>query len=148
MTARKERYVSRLRSLAISFAVVSSCICSASPPWYAPSKGSSERAQIMDALRAQLATYDATNEALIFVVQELCVSPAAGWLSVEPQSRDGKNRLEPVHASLKRGTSGWRVETIACGEEDCAKGTDPQALRARVKPLCQSAAEQAGPAKR
>lgn len=90
----------------------------------------------MAALRAQLATYDATHRDLIFVVKELCVSPGAGWLLVEPQSRDGEKRLEPVQASLKRGQSGWRVETIACGEEECPKGTDPEAVRSRVKPLC------------
>jgi len=95
----------------------------------------------MDALRAQLATFDATSQNLIFVVKELCVSPTAGWLSVEPQSRDRKNRLEAMQASLKRGKSGWSVETLACGEADCPKDTEPKALRARVNPLCEPLAE-------
>lgn len=129
------------RAVAVSLALLGSSICSASTPWHTPAKGSNERAQIMDALRARLATYDATHSGLIFVVKELCVSPAAGWLAVEAQSRDGKNRLEAVHASLNRGTSGWRVETIACGEQDCPKSTDPEALRARVNPLCESRAK-------
>ncbi len=126
--------------MALALALLIGSICGASPPWYEPAKGSAERAQIMDALRAHLATYDATNSDLIFVVKELCVSPVAGWLAVEPQSRNGKNRLEPVAASLKRGKSAWRVDAIACGEEDCPKGTDPQALRARINPLCESLA--------
>lgn len=108
----------------------------AAPPWSAPPKGSAERAQIMDALRAKLATFDPANKDLIFVVKALCVSPTSGWLSVEPQSRDGKNRLEAVQVSLKRSQSGWGVDTIACTEEDCAKGTDATALRARINPQC------------
>jgi hypothetical protein len=108
----------------------------AAPPWSAPPKGSAERVQIMDALRAKLSRFDPANKDLIFVVKELCVSPAAGWLSVEPQSRDGKNRLEAVQASLKRNKSSWSVDTVACTEEDCAKGTDAKALRARANPQC------------
>ena len=141
MTTRAEIHALRSRSMAVSLALVISSMCSASAPWYVPAKGSAERAQIMDALRAQLATYDASHSDLIFVVKELCVSPAAGWLAVEPQSRDGKKRIEPVQASLKRAKSGWSVDTLACGEQDCAKGAQPKALRSRVKPLCESRAE-------
>ena len=141
MAARLANHAVKFRSLAISLTLLASCISSASPPWYAPAKGSDERAQIMDALRAQLRTLDAANKDLIFVVKELCVSPTVGWLAVEPQSRDGKNRLEAVQASLTRSKSGWHVATIACGEEDCPKGTDAKALRARVKPLCETQAE-------
>jgi hypothetical protein len=111
-------------------------VCCASTPWHTPPKGSAERAQIMDALRAKLSTFDPANKDLIFVVKELCVSPTAGWLSAEPQSRDGKNRLEAVQVSLKRSQSGWSVDTVACTEEDCAKGTDAKALRARANPQC------------
>ena len=141
MTTEAEKYVMRSRSIALSLGLLIGSICSASPPWHTPAKGSAERVQIMDALRAQLATYDATNSDLIIVVKELCVSPVAGWLVVEPQSRDGRNRLEPVQASLKRGKSAWRVDAMACSEEDCPKGTDPQALRAHVNPLCESSAD-------
>jgi hypothetical protein len=124
----------KLRSIAIGitwfgFSVsVGVSVCSASSPWYSPPKGSAERAQIMDALRAKLATYDATNK--------LCLSPSTGWLSVEPQTRDGRDRREIVNARLKRGKSGWDVDALACAEEDCAKGTDAKAMRSRVKPLC------------
>ena len=141
MTTQAENHALTFRSGAVSPAVLTSSICSASVAWYAPAKGSNERAQIMDALRAQLATYDAPYKDLIFVVKELWVSSTVGWLAVEPQSREGKERLEPAQASFKRGQSGWRVETIACGEEDCPQGTDPKALRARVKPLCESSAQ-------
>ena len=141
MTKAMANHASGFRAVAASLAVLTSSLCSASPPWYTPAKGNSERVQIMDALRAHLATFDASGNDLIFVVKELCVSPAAGWLSVAPQSRDGKNRREAVQASLKRGISGWRVVAIACGEEECPKGTDAKALRARVKPQCPSQAE-------
>lgn len=126
----------KLSSVALSL-LLFTCICSASPPWYSPPKGSAERAQIMAALRAKLSTYDPASHDLVFVVKELCVSASAGWLAVEPQSRNGQNRLEPFQASLKRSKSRWVVDTLACGEEDCAKGTDPNALRARVDPSCE-----------
>lgn len=119
--------------LALLFASVSN----AGPTWRSPPKGSIERAQIMDALRAKLSTFDATSNRLVFVVKELCLSAQNGWLAVEPQSRDGQNRLEPVQASLYHGPSGWAVATIACGEEDCPKGTDAKALRAAVNPQCE-----------
>ena len=125
----------KLRSFAAALVLLSG-LCSAAPDWYSPPKGDAERAQIMDALRAELGSFDPANRDLVFVVSELCVSSSAGWLSVEPQSRDGKNHLEPVHAVLKRGKSGWLVERLACGEEECPKGTDPEALRAKIKPRC------------
>ena len=126
----------KLRSCAASL-LVFAAVCSAAAPWYAPPKGSAERAQLMDALRARLSTFDPASRDLIFVVKELCVSPALGWLSVEPQSRDGKNRLEALQATLTRGKAGWAVATLACAEEDCAKGTDAKALRAIINPQCE-----------
>jgi hypothetical protein len=129
------RCAGRAAALMATLALVSG-VGHAAPPWSAPLKGSAERAQIMDALRAKLSRFDPANKDLIFVVKELCVSPAAGWLSVEPQSRDGKNRLEAIQASLKRNKSSWSVDTVACTEEDCAKGTDAKALRARANPQC------------
>ncbi len=126
----------KLRSCA-AFLFVFAGVCSAAAPWYAPPKGGAERAQIMDALRAKLSTFDPASRDLIFVVKALCVSPAVGWLSVEPQSRDGKNRVEALQATLTRGKAGWDVATLACAEADCAKGTDAKALRARINPQCE-----------
>ena len=111
-------------------------ISHAADAWHVPAKGSAERAQIMDALRTELATFDPENRNLIFVVTELCVSDKAGWLSVEPHTRDGQNQLEPVHAVLKRRAEQWTVSRLACGEEECPKDTDPAALRTRVNPHC------------
>lgn len=126
----------KFASIALSLLLVVST-SSAAAAWYSPPKGSAERAQIMDALRAKLATFDPARRDLVFVVKELCLSSGNGWLAVEPQSRDGQTRLEPIQASLKRGKSGWAVTTLACAEEDCAKGTDAKAIRARINPQCE-----------
>ena len=136
MTTSAKSRALRFHSIACSLGLLSASVCIASPPWYVPAKGSTERAQIMDTLRTRLATFEATNRNLIFVVTELCVSASYGWLSVEPQSRDGKTRLEAVQASFKRVASEWIVDAIACGEEDCPKGTDPEAIRNRINPRC------------
>lgn len=125
----------KLRFCAASLLLIAS-VCSAAAPWYMPPKGSAERTQIMDALRTKLSTFDPASRDLIFVVKELCVSGNSGWLSVAPQSRDRQNRLEPLQATLTRGKAGWGVAILACAEEDCAKGTDAQALRARINPQC------------
>ena len=136
MSTSVKNHALRFHSVACSVGLLSASVCIASPPWYVPAKGSTERAQIMDMLRIRLATFEATNRNLIFVVTELCVSASYGWLSVEPQTRDGKARLESVQASLKRVASGWTVDAIACGEEDCPKSTDPAAIRNRINPRC------------
>lgn len=112
---------------------------SASPAladWRVPEKGSAERSEIMDALRAKMATFDPANRGLIFVVQELCVSDKSGWISAEPRSRDGQSQFEPIQAVLTRRSAAWSVGQIACGEEECAKGTDAEALRRKVAPRC------------
>ena len=90
----------------------------------------------MDALRAKLSTLDPVNQSLVFVVSELCVSSAVGWLSVEPRSREGRNRLEPIQAVMQRSKSGWKVSALACTEEDCPVGADSKALRAKISPRC------------
>ena len=91
----------------------------------------------MDALRAKLSSFDPASRDLVFVVKDLCLSSGNGWLAVEPQSRDGQNRLEPLQLSLKRSKSGWVVAALACAEENCAKDTDAKAIRARINPKCE-----------
>lgn len=124
----------------VSFLLVMSALFSqlaaAQVQWRTPERGSAERAQVMDALRTKLGEFDSNASQLVFVVKELCVGDSKGWLSVEPQSRDGSNKFEPVQASLKRSKSLWTIEQLACAEADCAEGTDGHALRARVKPMC------------
>ncbi|NLX18527.1 MAG: hypothetical protein GXY53_04480 [Desulfobulbus sp.] len=104
--------------------------------WRTPSPGDPERAQIMDALRTELAQFHPHARQMVFVVRELCISSTSGWLSADPRSADGKNSYETVNATLKRHAQRWVVEEIACGEEDCPPGTDAEALRRRVGPKC------------
>ena len=119
--------------------VLALVLASASPAfadWHVPEKGSVERTEIMDALRTKMASFDPTNRDLVFVVHELCISDQSGWIDVEPHSRDGKSQFEPIQAVLVHKSTGWTVRQIACGEEECAKGTDADALRRSVAPRC------------
>ena len=104
--------------------------------WHVPRPGSAERAQVMSALRRELATFDPDAGNLRFVVRELCVSDAAGWIEADPQSADGENRYEPVSASLRMRRGRWVVEALACSEEECPAGTTPQEIRKTIHPAC------------
>ena len=76
--------------------------------WHAPRPGSAERAQVMTALRRELATFDS----------------------------DGRNHYEPVSASLRMRRGRWVVETLACSEEECPAGTTPHEIRKTIHPAC------------
>lgn len=104
--------------------------------WHTPAAGSAERAQVMTALRGELAKYDPNAHDLRFVVRDLCVSNATGWIEADPQSANGENRYEPVSASLRKRNGRWVVGRLACSEEDCAAGTSPDAIRRRIDPIC------------
>jgi hypothetical protein len=106
----------------------------AAESWHTPTRGTPERQQILDALRAYMHQFD--DQPLRFVVRELCVSERRGWLSVDPQSPDGSSHYETLNAPLKRSGERWTIDALACGEEDCAPGTDADALRAQVAPQC------------
>ncbi|WP_330948326.1 hypothetical protein [Thermomonas sp. LB-4] len=104
--------------------------------WHAPRPGSAERAQVMTALRRELATFDSDAMKLRFVVRELCVSGTTGWIAADPQSADGRNQYEPVSASLRMWRGRWVVETLACSEEECPAGTTPHEIRKTIHPAC------------
>ena len=121
---------------AIFFSLAILGVSPARADWHVPEKGSAERTEIMDALRTKMASFDPANRDLVFVVHELCVSDQSGWIDVEPHSRDGNSQFEPIQAVLMHKSTGWTVRQIACGEEECTKGTDADALRRSVAPRC------------
>ncbi|HEV7591313.1 MAG TPA: hypothetical protein VGO40_24585 [Longimicrobium sp.] len=103
---------------------------------YTPGRGSAERKAILDATRAHRRRFD--PQPVIFVVTHLRVQRGWAWLSVRPQSPDGRSRFEDENALLRRRGGRWEVvETMpAAGEregtelaEDCAWF---QRLRRRV----------------
>jgi len=83
---------------------------------YTPPKGSPERKAIMDALRNSLKTLEPEN--IVFVVKYLKVKDGWAWIETYPQSRDGKNKYEPVDALLYKEKGKWTVKQIrpCCGE--------------------------------
>ena len=123
-------------AIACSFLTLLALSAPALADWHVPEKGSVERTEIMDALRTKMASFDPTNRDLVFVVHKLCISDQSGWIDVEPHSRDGESQFEPIQAVLVHNSTGWTVRQIACGEEECAKGTDADALRRSVAPRC------------
>ena len=122
-----------LAMLGIALATVTA---SASTPWHVPERGSSEREQIMEALRTKLRSFDDSHTDTVFVVRSLCVNERLGWLDVLPRSRDGSNQYEPTQAVLVRRKGTWQVSKLACGEEDCEAGTDAAALQRQVGAQC------------
>jgi len=94
---------------------------------YTPARGSAERKAILDAMRAHRRRFDA--QPVIFVVGHLRVQRGWAWLSVAPQSPDGRSKYEDESALLRRRAGRWEVvETMpAAGEregtpleDDCA----------------------------
>ena len=112
------------------------CSAPAFADWHIPAKGCAERTEIIEVLRAKMTTYEPSNRDLVYVVRELCVSDKSGWIEVDPRSPDGQSQFEPIEATLTHKPTGWTVGQIACGEEECAKGTDAAALRKKVAPRC------------
>ena len=123
----------RLGMLAIALIATTA---TAATQWHEPVRGGVERAQIMEALRSKLRSYDASKTDTVFVVRSLCVGDRLGWLDVLPRSRDGRNQYEPTQAVLVRRKGAWQVSKLACGEEDCAAGTDAAALQEEVGVHC------------
>ena len=94
---------------------------------YTPARGSAERKAILDAMRAHRRRFD--TQPVIFVVGHLRVQRGWAWLSVAPQSPDGRSKYEDESALLRRRAGRWEVvETMpAAGEregtpleDDCA----------------------------
>jgi hypothetical protein len=94
---------------------------------YTPARGSAERKAIMDALRAHRRQFD--SQPVIFVAGYLRVQRGWAWISVRPQSPDGRSRFEDESALLRRSGGRWRVveAMTAAGEregtpleDDCA----------------------------
>jgi hypothetical protein len=94
---------------------------------YTPARGGAERKAIMDAMRTHRRRFDARP--VIFVVDHLRVQRGWAWLSVQPQSPDGRSRFEGESALLRRRAGRWEVVEVmpAAGEregtlleDDCA----------------------------
>jgi len=90
---------------------------------YTPARGGAERKAIMDAMRAHRRRFD--PRPVIFVVSSLRVQRGWAWLSVRPQSPDGRSRFEDENALLRRRGGRWEVAEgmPAFGERE---GTDTE----------------------
>ena len=92
---------------------------------HTPPKGSAERKAILDALRRELSRLHGTEA--VFVVRRLKVQRGWAWVEALPQSADGANRYEGLSALLSKRGGRWRVEELACAEEenpDCVGHAD------------------------
>ena len=81
---------------------------------YTPQKGTTERKEILDALREKM--YEMHHLEVIFVVKYMKVFNGWAWVHTLPQSPDGKNKYEDVLALIHKENNGWQVKEIPCTE--------------------------------
>jgi hypothetical protein len=100
---------------------------------YTPGRGSAERKAILDAMRAHRRRFD--PRPVIFVVDDLRVQRGWAWLSVQPQSPDGRSRFESESALLRRRAGRWEVVEVmpAAGEREGTPLEDDCAWFARLR---------------
>jgi len=85
-------------------------------PACTPPPGSSERRQILGALRHEISRLHRLD--VVFVVGFLKVQDGWAWVETRPQSPDGRSRYEGVSALLRKSGGLWRIAEIACSEPD------------------------------
>ncbi len=83
---------------------------------YTPAKGTLERQDILDAVRAEV--YKMLNVEVIFVVKYLKVYNGWAWIHALPQSVDGQEHYEDILALLYSTNGKWKVIEIPCVEEE------------------------------
>jgi|JI8StandDraft_1071087.scaffolds.fasta_scaffold07446_11 hypothetical protein len=90
---------------------------------HTPAKGSTERKEILDALRVVIRKMSGLE--VVFVVPYLKVNQNWAWVEAEPQSADGKQRYETLTGLLNRKNGRWIYvegppEFAVCEEDpDC-----------------------------
>lgn len=105
-----------MKQLVCMILLVSSLLATADV--YTPSKGSSERGSIMNALRAEVKSYNKID--VVFKVRYLKVKDRWAWIETMPMSKDGKNNYEDVSALLQKKKNVWKVAELACTEAETA----------------------------
>ena len=97
---------------------------------YTPSKDSSERKEILNALRSELK--NSLKLDMVFVVGHFRVKDGWAWIETFPQSPDGKNHYDIISALLRLEKGEWRVVDFAPGEcsgdEEDSPDCDPEHL--------------------
>lgn len=87
-----------------------------------PPPGSPLRKAVLGALRRELPA--AAGLELRFVVRDLRVEGGWAWVHTQPQSADGRSRLEDVLALLRLEDDAWKVVEIPCTEAGNAQCVD------------------------
>lgn len=85
---------------------------------YTPKKGSAERKAILNGFRAVWLNGSGYKN-VIFVVDYLAVKNGWAYLSVSPQSPDGKNHYEGESALMRLQAGKWKVLQRLGGEIEC-----------------------------
>ena len=103
--------------------VASTSVHSAASQTHTPAKGSTERKEILDALRVVIRKMSGLE--VVFVVPYLKVNQNWAWVEAEPQSADGKQHYETLTGLLNRKNGRWIYvegppEFAVCEEDpDC-----------------------------
>jgi hypothetical protein len=83
---------------------------------YTPSRGSTERREILDAVRLKIKELHELD--VIFVVKTLKVSCGWAWVHTLPRSKDGSGRYEDFYALMQKKQGRWTIAEIPCTETD------------------------------
>lgn len=90
-----------------------------------PPPGTTERREILDALRLRLNRQ--LDIDLVFLVVELKVQQGWAWVHTRPQSRDGSNHYEDIVALLREEDGTWRVVELDADDGDSIQRRFPNA---------------------
>jgi hypothetical protein len=118
-------WIARFAGAAFALAVALSSVA-AQTSVHVPPAGSTERKAILDAMRAL-----GDNHDRIFVVRYIKVAAGWAWITVNPQSADGKQHYETESALLQKAAAGWKVVDQPCSEGDCDDKQELARIRAK-----------------
>ena len=104
----------KARARRLAFGLAALALAAPAAAQTTPAQGAPERQAIMDALRSAAADKDR-----VFVVRWLKSDGVFAFVTVDPQSRNGKARYERESALLRKADGRWRVVDQPCGEADC-----------------------------
>lgn len=95
---------------------------------HTPARGSSERKAIAEAMRRDVGKF--SGRYVVFNFQHLKVNRAWAYAVTRPESPDGKTKLEPVSALLRKSKGQWSVAGRLLGAEAVEKVAERR-LRAK-----------------
>ncbi|MGW8170064.1 MAG: hypothetical protein ACWGHH_08685 [Sulfurovaceae bacterium] len=98
---------------------------------FTPLEGTPIRQDILDTLRKEVKRTHGIDA--VFVVEYLRVQDGWAWVHAFPQSADGKNKYEDIHALLRLQNSEWKTMEIPCTEVENPECLDDPSYFPKLK---------------